>query len=98
MRTVDEMKPYIWIEPTRPPSGLVPRVRRHRRYSSSRAERLASRRGNDSHGKERSGIRLFLQKIQGRHQCVKPEAASALLKREIKLWGDVIRANRIVAQ
>jgi len=25
-----------------PPSGLVPRVRRHRRYSSSRAERLAS--------------------------------------------------------
>ena len=27
-----------------------------------------------------------------------PEAASALLKREIKLWGDVIRANRIVAQ
>ena len=30
--------------------------------------------------------------------CVKPEAASALLKREIKLWGDVIRANRIVAQ
>jgi tripartite-type tricarboxylate transporter receptor subunit TctC len=27
-----------------------------------------------------------------------PEAASALLKREIKLWGDVIRANHIVAQ
>ena len=25
-----------------PPSGLVPRVRRRRRYSSSRAERLAS--------------------------------------------------------
>jgi tripartite-type tricarboxylate transporter receptor subunit TctC len=24
-----------------------------------------------------------------------PEAASALLKREIKLWGDVIRANHI---
>jgi tripartite-type tricarboxylate transporter receptor subunit TctC len=27
-----------------------------------------------------------------------PEAASALLKREIKLWGDVIRANQIAAQ
>ena len=53
-----------------PPCGLVPRVWRHRRYSSSRAKRLASRRANDSHGKERSGIRLFLQKIQGRHQCV----------------------------
>ncbi len=26
-----------------------------------------------------------------------PEAASALLKREIKLWGDVIRANKIAA-
>jgi tripartite-type tricarboxylate transporter receptor subunit TctC len=27
-----------------------------------------------------------------------PEAASALLKREIKLWGDVIRANNIATQ
>jgi tripartite-type tricarboxylate transporter receptor subunit TctC len=27
-----------------------------------------------------------------------PEAASALLKREIKLWGDVIRANHIAGQ
>ena len=27
-----------------------------------------------------------------------PEAASALLKREIDLWGDVIRANKIAAQ
>jgi len=27
-----------------------------------------------------------------------PEAASALLKREIKLWGDVIRSNHIAAQ
>ena len=27
-----------------------------------------------------------------------PEAASALLKREIKLWGDVIRDNKIAAQ
>ena len=27
-----------------------------------------------------------------------PEAASALLKHEIKLWGDVIRANHIAAQ
>jgi putative tricarboxylic transport membrane protein len=27
-----------------------------------------------------------------------PEAASALLKREIKLWGDVIRANNISTQ
>jgi tripartite-type tricarboxylate transporter receptor subunit TctC len=27
-----------------------------------------------------------------------PEAASALLKREIKLWGEVIRANKIAAQ
>jgi tripartite-type tricarboxylate transporter receptor subunit TctC len=27
-----------------------------------------------------------------------PEAASALLKREIALWGDVIRANHIQAQ
>ena len=27
-----------------------------------------------------------------------PEAASALLKRELKLWGDVIRANNISAQ
>ena len=27
-----------------------------------------------------------------------PEAASALLKREVKLWGDVIRANNIAAQ
>ena len=27
-----------------------------------------------------------------------PEAAAALLKREIKLWGDVIRANGIAAQ
>jgi tripartite-type tricarboxylate transporter receptor subunit TctC len=27
-----------------------------------------------------------------------PEAASALLKREIKLWGDVIRANQIAAE
>jgi hypothetical protein len=27
-----------------------------------------------------------------------PEAASTLLSREIKLWGDVIRANNIAAQ
>ena len=27
-----------------------------------------------------------------------PEAARALLKREVKLWGDVIRANHIAAQ
>jgi tripartite-type tricarboxylate transporter receptor subunit TctC len=27
-----------------------------------------------------------------------PEASGALLKREIKLWGDVIRANHIAAQ
>jgi tripartite-type tricarboxylate transporter receptor subunit TctC len=27
-----------------------------------------------------------------------PEAAAALLKREIKLWGDVIRVNNISAQ
>jgi tripartite-type tricarboxylate transporter receptor subunit TctC len=27
-----------------------------------------------------------------------PEAASALLKREIALWGDVIRANNITGQ
>ena len=27
-----------------------------------------------------------------------PEAASALLKREIKLWGDVIRSNHIAVQ
>jgi len=27
-----------------------------------------------------------------------PEAAQALLKREVKLWGDVIRANHIAAQ
>ena len=26
-----------------------------------------------------------------------PEAAAALLKREIKLWGDVIKANNITA-
>jgi hypothetical protein len=26
-----------------------------------------------------------------------PEAASALLKSELKLWGDVIRANNITA-
>jgi tripartite-type tricarboxylate transporter receptor subunit TctC len=27
-----------------------------------------------------------------------PEAARTLLKREVKLWGDVIRANYIAAQ
>ena len=27
-----------------------------------------------------------------------PEAAAALLKREIKLWGEVVRANHIAAQ
>jgi tripartite-type tricarboxylate transporter receptor subunit TctC len=27
-----------------------------------------------------------------------PEAAQAFLKREIKLWGDVIRTNHIAAQ
>ena len=27
-----------------------------------------------------------------------PEAAGALLKREIKLWGEVVRANHIAAQ
>jgi tripartite-type tricarboxylate transporter receptor subunit TctC len=27
-----------------------------------------------------------------------PEAADALLKKEIKLWGDVIRTNKIAAQ
>ena len=27
-----------------------------------------------------------------------PEAAAALLKSEIKLWGDVVRANHIAAQ
>jgi hypothetical protein len=27
-----------------------------------------------------------------------PEAAAALLKREIKLWGDVITTNSITAQ
>src|SRR5207237_1364509 len=27
-----------------------------------------------------------------------PEAATALLRREVKLWGDVIRANKIAAQ
>jgi tripartite-type tricarboxylate transporter receptor subunit TctC len=32
------------------------------------------------------------------HDEETPEAASALLKREIKLWGDVIRANHIATQ
>jgi hypothetical protein len=27
-----------------------------------------------------------------------PEAAGALLEREVKLWGDVVRANHIAAQ
>jgi hypothetical protein len=27
-----------------------------------------------------------------------PDAARALLKREVKLWGEVIRANNIAAQ
>ena len=27
-----------------------------------------------------------------------PEIASAMLKTEIKLWGDVIRANKITAE
>lgn len=27
-----------------------------------------------------------------------PEASRALLKREVKLWGDVVRANHIAAQ
>jgi hypothetical protein len=27
-----------------------------------------------------------------------PEASRALLKREVKLWGDVVRANQIAAQ
>jgi hypothetical protein len=27
-----------------------------------------------------------------------PEAAAALLKREIKLWGDVVRTNHIATQ
>ena len=41
---------------------------------------------------EEGGMEPFAQDQQP------PEAASALLKREIKLWGDVIRANNITAQ
>ena len=41
---------------------------------------------------EEGGMELFPSDQQT------PEAASALLKREIKLWGDVIRANNISAQ
>ena len=41
---------------------------------------------------EEGGMELFPPDQQT------PEAASALLKREIKLWGDVIRANNISAQ
>jgi tripartite-type tricarboxylate transporter receptor subunit TctC len=41
---------------------------------------------------DEGGMDLFLPEQQT------PEAASALLKREIKLWGDVIRANHISAQ
>ena len=38
---------------------------------------------------DEGGMDLFLPEQQT------PEAASALLKREIKLWGDVIRTNGI---
>ena len=41
---------------------------------------------------EEGGLDLFPPDLQT------PEAASALLAREIKLWGDVIRANKISAQ
>jgi tripartite-type tricarboxylate transporter receptor subunit TctC len=41
---------------------------------------------------EEGGMELFPSDQQT------PEAASALLKRELKLWGDVIRANNISAQ
>jgi len=41
---------------------------------------------------EEGGMEPFARDLQT------PEAASALLKREIKLWGDVIRANNITAQ
>jgi tripartite-type tricarboxylate transporter receptor subunit TctC len=41
---------------------------------------------------EEGGMDLFAPEEQT------PEAASALLKREIKLWGEVIRANNIAAQ
>ncbi len=41
---------------------------------------------------EEGGMDLFPPQEQT------PEAASALLKREVKLWGDVIRANNISAQ
>jgi len=41
---------------------------------------------------EEGGMDLFP------HDQQTPEAASALLKRELKLWGDVIRANNISAQ
>jgi tripartite-type tricarboxylate transporter receptor subunit TctC len=41
---------------------------------------------------EEGGMDLFPPEEQT------PEAASALLKRELKLWGDVIRANNISAQ
>jgi putative tricarboxylic transport membrane protein len=41
---------------------------------------------------EEGGMELFPPDQQT------PEAAAALLKRELKLWGDVIRANNIAAQ
>jgi hypothetical protein len=69
MTTVDETKPYIWIEPTRPPADSS------REFGDTAAIHLVVPNVSrvdvpDPHGKKRSGIRLFLQKIQGRHQCV----------------------------
>ena len=36
--------------------------------------------------------------IHSRRERQTPEAAAALLKSEMKLWGDVIHANNITAQ
>jgi tripartite-type tricarboxylate transporter receptor subunit TctC len=75
---------HMLLAPTGTPRPIVDRLNAALRHA------LADARVRKTF--EEGGMDLFAPEEQT------PEAASALLKREIKLWGDVIRANNIAAQ
>ena len=75
---------HMLLAPTGTPRPIVDRLNAALRHA------LADARVRKTF--EEGGMDLFAPEEQT------PEAASALLKREIKLWGEVIRANNIAAQ
>ncbi len=86
-----------WLPEARPRLlAHAARASRHAAADRRPAQRRAAHRARGRQGAARSfdegGMDLF------RRTSRRLRAAAALLKSEIKLWGDVIRANNIVTQ